>query len=190
MTTDHPEPEQPDVDDLGLTYDDWHDIMMDYYFSNTDPPEGSVKAEAFQRLDAFTRRDTERAYNAREKDEAYHRCWGNPFPGGPLTSGLTSRETAELSDKLYSAHVKAYGAWREADWRKGDDRQFHELDRDIWDVYRDVNAEAIVSGIRAPGEIRKEFTQRVALEEPWIPNPRVLERPGPEPELDLEAEPW
>lgn len=42
---------------------------------------------------------------------------------------------------------------------------------------------------RAPGEIHKEFTQRVALEEPWTPDPHVLERPGPEPGVDLEAEP-
>ena len=53
MTTERPERES-DVDDLGLTHDEWHDIAMDYYFSNTEPAEGSVEAEAFKRLDAFS----------------------------------------------------------------------------------------------------------------------------------------
>jgi hypothetical protein len=70
MTTEHPEPENADIDDLGLTSDDWDDIAMDYYFGNTEPPEGSVQAAAFERLDDFTRRDSRRVDEGRERGEA------------------------------------------------------------------------------------------------------------------------
>lgn len=188
MTTEYPEPES-DIDEFGLTDNEWHDIATDYYFGNTEPAEGSVEAEVFRRLDALTRRENERVHTEREKDEAYARYRGASFPGRPLTAGLSSREAGELSDKLYSAHVKASRAWHEADCRSAESVEFRDMDKDIYDVYRDVATEAIVSGVRIPGESRREFSQRVAHEDPWTPGPRAFELPDPEPDAEPEL-PW
>ena len=184
MTSETPEPGNGDVDDLGLTFDDWEAIRIGYNFGTMEPAEGTVEEEAFRRLDAENRRETEWIYATREKDDAYQRCFGQPFPGGPLTAGLTSREAAELSGKLYSAHTAAQRAERDADWRTGEHRPFMEMDREIWDLYSDTKAETIVSKIRTPSETQAGFAQRVALEDPWTPDPRVFERHDPEPDTE------
>jgi hypothetical protein len=33
----------PHGHDLGLTDDQWHDLRLDYYFGNTEPPEGTLR---------------------------------------------------------------------------------------------------------------------------------------------------
>jgi hypothetical protein len=101
---------------------------------------------------------------------------------------VTNHEAAELSNRLYSAHAKAVKAQREADWRTDKYKQFGQLDREVWDVYADVEAEQVVSGIRRGGETQREFSERVAQEEPQVLNPRFFERSTPEPETDPEPE--
>lgn len=59
-----------------------------------------------------------------------------------------------------------------------------EMDREIWDLYRDAKAETIVSNVRAPGESQNEFIRRVALQDPWTPDPRVFERDQPKPDTE------
>lgn len=76
----------------------------------------------------------------------------------------------------------------EADWRSGQRKQLDELDREVWDVYADVGAEQVVSGIRHGSETQREFSGRIAQEEPWPLHPRLFERRAPEPEADPEPE--
>jgi hypothetical protein len=54
------------------------------------------------------RRDADdfvRVHEARERDHSYARFQERPFPGNPITAGLTNHEAAELSGRLYSAHT-------------------------------------------------------------------------------------
>ena len=46
-----------------------------------------------------------RVHEARERDQSYARFQERPFPGNPITAGLTNHEAAELSGRLHSAHT-------------------------------------------------------------------------------------
>ena len=58
MTED--EPQDREVDDLGLTSEDWLDLQLAYNFGTIEPAPGTVKAEAFHRMDDYARREVER----------------------------------------------------------------------------------------------------------------------------------
>lgn len=178
-----------EFDDLGLTHDDWDSLQLAYNFGTIEPAEGTVEAEAFKRMTEYAHRDFDRVHEARERDHSYARFQEKPFPGGPIIAGLTNHEAAELSSKLYSAHAKAVKAEREADWQSGQRKQLDELDREVWDVYADVKAEQVVSGIRRGGETQREFSERVAQEEPQSLSPHVLAVGQPDPDTDPEPEP-
>lgn len=180
--------ENQSVGDLGLTRDDWDSLQIAYNFGTIEPAEGTVEAEAFKRMTEYAHRDFDRVHEARERDHSYARFLKKPFPGGPITAGLANHEAAELSGRLYSAHAKAVKAEHEADWQSGQREQFGELDREAWDVYVDVEAEQVVSGIRRGGETQREFSERVAPEEPQLLDPRLLERQTSTPEPDTELE--
>ena len=94
-------------------------------------------------------------------EAARQRCAERPFPGGPLTAGLTSGEAAELSGRLARAWETMWAMrpgveeWMtpEADAHAG---AMWELE----DTVHDVEAETIVSGLRGPLETLDGFRQR------------------------------
>jgi hypothetical protein len=59
------------ADDLGLTSEDWQDLIIAYNYGTIDPEPGTIEAEAFRRLDEHTRRDFDRAAAAEAADEAW-----------------------------------------------------------------------------------------------------------------------
>ena len=176
-----PDAEGEHADDLGLTHDDWRDLRFAYNYGTLEPAEGSLEEKAFLRFAEKDRRDWDRRWKKEMHEEAYQRFRGQPFPGSPLTADLTSREAAKLSEKLYRAHHAAEEAARQADWRSARDRPFRAMQTEIWDLYRDAQAETIVSGIRQPGETSKEFTRRAWQEPEKMPDFDPISR-GPQPE--------
>jgi hypothetical protein len=152
-----PEPTNSAVDDLGLTSDDWHDLQMAYTFGTMEPAEGTVEAEAFARITDYILRDFDRASAGRAADDAYERTRKQPFPGGPLTAGLTSREAVELCDRLSRWYVKADRAVDVRDVRN----PAREMAREFFELYSDVDAEVVVSGTRGPLESEAAFIRIV-----------------------------
>jgi hypothetical protein len=151
------EPASSAVDDLGLTDDEWHDLQIAYKFGTMEPAEGTVEAEAFARITEYILRDLDRARAARAADDAYERTRKQPFPGGPLTAGLTSREAVELCDRLSRWYVKADRAVDVRDVRSPAREMAHEF----FELYRDVDAEVVVSGTRGPLESEAAFIRIV-----------------------------
>jgi hypothetical protein len=152
-----PEPTNPAVDDLGLTADERHDLQVAYQFGTMEPAEGTVEAQAFARMADYTRRDFDRASAGRAADEAYERTRKQPFPGGPLTVGLTSRESIELCERLARWYVKADRAVDVRSIRS----PAREMARELFDLYKDVDAEVVVSGTRGPLESEATFIRIV-----------------------------
>lgn len=68
----------PEVDDLGLTFDEWMDLQVAYNFGLLDPESG-VEAEAFRRMAAFARSEVERIAEADAADRAYA-AWAKANP--------------------------------------------------------------------------------------------------------------
>lgn len=66
--TNQPEAE---VDDLGLTAEDWLDLQAAYTHGTLEPEPGTVEDEAFRRLDACNRAEATRAAEAGEADRAW-----------------------------------------------------------------------------------------------------------------------
>jgi hypothetical protein len=191
LSAGEPGAEGEHVDDLGLTYDDWDALRIAYNFGTLEPTEGSVEEEAFLRMAEEGRRAWDRHWESEKRDEAYQRFQQHPFPGGPLTAHLTSREAAKLSGKLYSAHRAAQKAAQEADRRSAQDQPFWEMQTEIWGLCSDAQAETIVSGVRQPGETSKEFTRRAWREPDKMSEfDRTGRVPQANPELGLwDAEP-
>ena len=65
------EPPNPEVDDLGLTDEDWEDLRIGYNFGTYEPTDGTVEAEAFRRMDEYARSEAERIAALEEADEAW-----------------------------------------------------------------------------------------------------------------------
>jgi hypothetical protein len=63
------EPQHPEVDDLGLTSEDWDYLQFAYNLGTIEPAPGTVDEEAFRRMDDYALREVERA--AEEADEAW-----------------------------------------------------------------------------------------------------------------------
>jgi hypothetical protein len=82
MTED--EPQDREVDDLGLTSEDWLDLQIAYNFGTIEPAPGTVEAEAFHRMDDYARREVERVAGAEAADEA----WRASRPDCALQAGL------------------------------------------------------------------------------------------------------
>lgn len=69
-----PEPgNDVELDDLGLSPADWGDLQVAYNFGLIEPAEGTVEAEAFDRMDAYARREAERIAAADARDAEYAR---------------------------------------------------------------------------------------------------------------------
>jgi hypothetical protein len=64
-------PPDRESDDLGLTSEDWQDLIIGYHYGTIEPEPGTIEAEAFRRLDESIRRDFYRAAAAEEADEAW-----------------------------------------------------------------------------------------------------------------------
>ena len=64
-------PQHPEVDDLGLTSEEWDDLRIAYNFGMIDPAPGTVDDEAFRRMDAYARSEVERVAAVEEADEAW-----------------------------------------------------------------------------------------------------------------------
>jgi hypothetical protein len=152
-----PEPTDSCVDDLGLTLDEWHDLQIAYNFGTMEPAEGTIEAAAFARMDDYIRRDFDRVRAGRLADDAYQRTHERPFPGGPLTAGMTSREAIELCDGLARCYVKADRAADVHDFRS----PAREMAREFFELYGDVGAEVVVSGIRGPLESEDAYIRIV-----------------------------
>ena len=65
----HNEPQHPEVDDLGLTSEDWDYLQFAYRLGTLEPAPGTVDEEAFRRMDEYALREVERA--AEEADEVW-----------------------------------------------------------------------------------------------------------------------
>ena len=63
------EPQHPEVDDLGLTSEDWDYLHFAYHLGTIEPGPGTVDEEAFRRMDEHALREVERA--AEEADEVW-----------------------------------------------------------------------------------------------------------------------
>jgi hypothetical protein len=63
------EPQHPEVDDLGLTSEDWDYLQFAYNLGTIEPAPGTVDEEAFRRMDEYALREVERA--AEEADEVW-----------------------------------------------------------------------------------------------------------------------
>jgi len=63
------EPQHPEVDDLGLTSEDWDYLQFAYNLGTIEPAPGTVDEEAFRRTDEYALREVERA--AEEADEVW-----------------------------------------------------------------------------------------------------------------------
>ena len=64
------EPQNPEVDDLGLTSLDWEDLRIAYLYGLYEPAPGTVDEEAFRRMD-YARSEAERIAALEEADEAW-----------------------------------------------------------------------------------------------------------------------
>jgi hypothetical protein len=64
------EPENPEVDDLGLTNLDWEDLRIAYLYGLYEPAPGTVDEEAFRRMD-YARSEAGRIATLEEADEAW-----------------------------------------------------------------------------------------------------------------------
>ncbi len=84
------EPQNPEVDDLGLTSEDWEYLQFAYNYDTIDPAPGTVEAEAFRQMDDYARREVERVAAAEAADEAWrasNRRGSAPQPGPELEAG-------------------------------------------------------------------------------------------------------
>ena len=71
---ENPEPRaEQELDDLGLSTDEWHDLAIAYNHGLIEPSEGTVEAEAFRRMDAYARQEAIRAAQEREREWASSR---------------------------------------------------------------------------------------------------------------------
>jgi hypothetical protein len=86
------------------------------------------------------------------------RCAVRPFPGGPLTAGLTSGEGAELSGRLARAWETMW-AMRPGveDWTTLEADAHAGTIWELEDTIDDVEAETIVSELREPLETLDQF---------------------------------
>ena len=64
-------PPDPDRDDLGLTTEEWWDLQYAYNYGTIEPAPGTVEAAAFDRMDAYARREIERIAAADAAEEAW-----------------------------------------------------------------------------------------------------------------------
>ena len=76
------EPQNPEVDDLGLTSLDWEDLRIAYLYGLYEPAPGTVEEEAFRRMD-YARSEAERIAALEEADEA----WRASRPGRAPQAG-------------------------------------------------------------------------------------------------------
>ena len=65
------EPQHPEVDDLGLTSEDWEDLRIAYLYGLYEPAPGTVDEEAFRRMDSTPGSEAERIAALEEADEAW-----------------------------------------------------------------------------------------------------------------------
>ena len=63
-------PRNPEVDDLGLTSEDWDDLRIAYLYGLYEPAPGTVDEEAFRRM-AYARSEAARIAALEEADKAW-----------------------------------------------------------------------------------------------------------------------
>ena len=64
------EPQNPEVDDLGLTSLDWEDLRIAYLYGLYEPAPGTVDEEAFRLMD-YARSEAGRIAALEEADQAW-----------------------------------------------------------------------------------------------------------------------
>jgi hypothetical protein len=143
-------------------------------------------------IEAFSARSRDRVWQVREAagDAARQRCAERPFPGGPLTAGLTSREAAELCGKLAHGWQALWDTKPGVEeWDTPQAGAHAEAMWEIEDTLEDVEAETIVSGLRDPLETIDEFRQRAEQEPDQVPGAAAFSGlREPQPEADFEME--
>ena len=77
------EPHAPEVDDLGLTSEDWEDLRYAYNYGTYEPAPGTVEDQAFRQMDEYARSEAERVADAEAADEA----WRASRPGRAPQAG-------------------------------------------------------------------------------------------------------
>jgi hypothetical protein len=64
---------EQELDDLGLSHDDWQYLAMAYNYGLIEPAEGTVEAEVLRRMDAYARREAEQVGWDRERERNWSR---------------------------------------------------------------------------------------------------------------------
>ena len=64
-------PHDPEVDDLGLTSEDWLNLQYSSNYGTIEPAPGTVEAELFGQMDEHPRREVEHIAAAEAADEAW-----------------------------------------------------------------------------------------------------------------------
>lgn len=132
-------------DDLGLTREDWADLQFAYIYGTLEPLEGTVEDEAFARMAAYDREEAGRRAQREALADARRRYRDQPFPGGPLTARLTSREAAELSGRLLRGWQAARDALRDTGYGAPGYASVEQTAREITEAHSDVHAEVVIA---------------------------------------------
>jgi hypothetical protein len=159
---------------------------------NARPAADPWKALTRAEIEAFNARSRDQARRVREAavEAARQRCAQRPFPGGPLTAGLTSREAAELSDKLARGWQALWDTKPGAEqWDTPQASAHAAAMQEIEDTIDDLEAKTITTGLREPLETTDEFRKRTSRE----PGPAAgaatfsgLREPPPEADFEME----
>ena len=153
-----------------------------------DPWKALTRAE----IEAFNAMSRDQVRRVREAagDAAWRRYGERPFPGGPVTAGLTSREAAELSGKLARGWQALWDTKPDAgEWDTAEAGAHAGAMREIEDTLADVEAETIVAGFREPLETIDEFRKRTEREPGRVADAaafRGLREPSPEAGFEMD----
>ena len=153
-----------------------------------DPWKALARAE----VEAFNAMSGDQVRRVREAagDAAWQRYAERPFPGGPLTAGLTSREAAELSGKLARGWHALWDTKPDAEeWDTPEAGAHAGAMWEIEDTLDDVEAETIVAGLREPLETIDEFRKRTAREPDRVADAAAfsgLREPSPEADFEMD----
>jgi hypothetical protein len=154
-----------------------------------DPWKALTRAE----IEAFNAMPRDQVRRVREAagDAAWQRYAERPFPGGPLSPGLTSREAAELSGKLERGWQALWDTKPGAgEWDTPEAGAHAGAMREIEATLDDVEAETIVAGLREPLETIAEFRQRTAREAGRVADAAAfsgLREPSPEAGFEMDV---
>lgn len=141
-----------------------------------DYPGGRAWAESHRREERW------RA-GAEALDDACSRYAAAPFPAGPLTGRLDSREAAELLSRLDRGRHAAWDALRATDWHADRDKHLAALRtaEEVTGTADGVSAETLITRVRRPHESYPDFRDRARREPPRMPDTSMFPHPSARP---------